>query len=179
MPTPPGRLLVATHELMDRRFRHTVVLLLAHQVERGAVGVVLNRPTTAAPPDRLDGWLAAIAPPSVLFLGGPVSAESVIAVAVADVEEPADGWTRLQGRIGVLDLHAAAKAHGLSGLRLFAGHAGWAPGQLEAEVDAGAWFVIDAVADDPLTGQPDRLWRAVLARQGGVFTTVPMDPELN
>jgi putative transcriptional regulator len=62
---------------------------------------------------------------------------------------------------------------------LFAGHSGWGPGQLDAEIAVGSWFVVDAAPDDPFTGSPEGLWRRVLARQGGIFSTVTADPSSN
>jgi putative transcriptional regulator len=67
----------------------------------------------------------------------------------------------------------------LDGLRLFAGYAGWGSGQLELEIASGAWFVVETTADDPFWHEPAELWRRVLRRQGGLFTTVSTNPTLN
>ena len=59
---------------------------------------------------------------------------------------------------------------------------GWSPGQLEAEIDEGAWYVLPAEPGDVFATQPDRLWRAVLRRQGGdlaFLATYPDDPDMN
>jgi putative transcriptional regulator len=67
-------------------------------------------------------------------------------------------------------------------LRIFAGYAGWSPGQLAAELEVGAWYVVDAEPGDAFTDTPDRLWRSVLRRQQGwlaVASTAPHDPSLN
>lgn len=176
-----GQLLVATHELTDQEFHRAVVLVLAHDADEGAAGVILNRPTGARPPSRLDAWQAIAATPAVMFKGGPVSRETLIAVAVAQEGHDPSGWQPLRGTLGVVDLHADATLVGteLAGIRLFSGYAGWETGQLEREIAVGAWFVVPPVPDDALTVAPDALWRAVLARQGGMFTTVPLDPNLN
>ena len=73
----------------------------------------------------------------------------------------------------------AAELGPLHAVRVFAGYAGWVPGQLEAEVAEGAWWVVDGPADDLITDEPESLWRRVLRRQGGLFLTVPEDPTLN
>ena len=117
----------------------------------------------------------------MLFNGGPVSRDTLLAVAVANGGQTPEGWQPVVGRMGVVNLRgdvARARAD-LVGLRLFSGYAGWQSGQLESEIAAGAWFVVEARPDDAVTDTPDELWRAVLARQGGLFTTVPMDPNLN
>lgn len=67
-------------------------------------------------------------------------------------------------------------------MRLFAGSAGWAPGQLDDELEEGAWWVLDAEAGDISTSQPDRLWGEVLRRQHGEvawFANHPDDPSAN
>lgn len=176
-----GRLVVASHDLTDASFHRTVVLVLAHDPDAGAAGVVLNRPGPPEAPDRLARWMSLAAPPTVLFTGGPVGPDTVIGIAAADAEDAPDGWQAVVDRIGVFDLAGdlAQVRRLVQAVRLFVGYAGWTAGQLEAEIAAGAWFVVDAHPSDPLTHAPDRLWRAVLARQGGVFTTVPDDPALN
>jgi len=67
-------------------------------------------------------------------------------------------------------------------IRVFAGYAGWGPGQLDEELAAGGWFVVDASADDAFDSEPDKLWSRVLSRAGGelaVIATYPIDPRLN
>ena len=73
-------------------------------------------------------------------------------------------------------------APAIADLRLFAGYAGWSGGQLETELGAGGWFVVDSEPLDAFTSRPDDLWRDVLARQRGrlsLFAACPMDPSLN
>lgn len=176
-----GRLVVATHELTNRAFRRAVVLLLAHDAEQGAAGVILNRPSEAELPERLQRWAPLAAPPAVMFLGGPVGRDTVIAVGQRDGDDDPTSWQQVIDGIGVVDLAGdvdLARAE-LRSVRLFAGYAGWSAGQLEREIASGAWFVVELDTDDPMTDRPDGLWRAVLARQGGLFTTVPDDPALN
>ncbi|MFJ9522153.1 YqgE/AlgH family protein [Kitasatospora sp. NPDC101801] len=181
-----GRLLVATPMLTDPNFARSVVLLLDHD-EQGALGVVLNHPTPIEVAAVLDGWSALAARPSVLFQGGPVGLDSALAVAVVPGEpgqaEPL-GWRRLHGAIGLVDLEAPPEllAGELGGLRVFAGYAGWSPGQLEAELAEGAWYLLDCEPGDIFCPEPERLWRAVLRRQRGplaVLATYPDDPTLN
>ena len=69
-----------------------------------------------------------------------------------------------------------------SRFRVFAGYAGWSPGQLSAEIESGAWFVLDADPHDVLSNQPDGLWSFVLRRQPGTvgwFANYPEDPAVN
>ncbi len=176
-----GRLVVASHDLTDSSFRRSVVLVLAHDTDAGAAGIILNRRGPADAPERLRRWLSMAAPPAVLFQGGPVGPDTVIGVGATDDPDGPDGWQPLIDDIGVFDLAGDIDAarQRLRAVRLFIGYAGWTVGQLETEIASGAWFVVDADPTDLLTATPAQLWRAVLARQGGLFTTVPDDPGLN
>ncbi len=82
-PLQRGALLVATPALGDPNFRRTVVLVLEHEDE-GSLGVVLNRPSTVAVGDVLEQWrpCADLAPPSVVFVGGPVSSATAVGLAL-------------------------------------------------------------------------------------------------
>ena len=161
-----GKLLVATPLIGDGNFDRTVVFMLTHQ-EEGAAGVVLNRPSGLLVSDALPQWAPHLAPPSTMFIGGPVSNESVVALARVHHDPDQEWWTSVLGPVGTLDLETEAEtaADALDGIRLFAGYAGWSPGQLEGEIESGAWFVVDAHPDDPLTPTPGDLWPTVLARQ--------------
>ena len=151
----------------DDNFVRTVVLVVEHSDE-GALGLVLNRPSTTGVGDPLPGWDAMAADPPVVFVGGPVSPDSAICLARVK-SEGIDGWTSLVGALGALDLsrHPDDAAAGIEELRVFAGYAGWAGGQLESELEAGGWFVVDARPEDVMTAEPDALWRHVLSRQRG------------
>ena len=184
-----GRLLVATPDLGDPNFFRTVVLMLEHTPD-GAVGVVLNRPTETELGEAAtdwEGWDELAAPPAVVFVGGPVSQTAVICVARRSDERPApeidaeaEGFQPVVGPLGVADLRRPPDA--VKAARIFAGYSGWGAGQLEGELAAGGWFVLDAVPGDVLTDQPDELWAQVLRRQGGrlaLFAACPPDPTLN
>lgn len=177
-----GKLLVATPMLGDPNFDRTVVWLLEHG-EEGALGVVLNRPSELAVADPLPSWVDRTEPLSVVFLGGPVSPSSVIALARVDGAIPDGTWEAVLGPIGVLDLSADPALLGaVAEVRCFAGYAGWGPDQLEGEIEQGAWFVLDVDPGDPFTVTPEGLWRSVLARQPNELARialVPDDPTLN
>jgi putative transcriptional regulator len=175
-----GRLVVASHDLTDGSFHRSVVLVLAHDPDAGAAGIVLNRPGPADVPERLMRWAPLLPSPHVVFRGGPVGPDTVIGLAVGhDVDLP--GWQVVRPGIGVIDLAGDADLAQtqVRAVRLFVGYAGWAADQLEDEISSGAWFVVDGDPSDVCTAEPAGLWRSVLARQGGMFTTVPDDPSMN
>ncbi|MER5742476.1 YqgE/AlgH family protein [Streptomyces sp. NPDC059913] len=178
-----GRLLVATPALADPNFDRAVVLLLDHD-EEGSLGVVLNRPTPVGVRDILTPWAGLAGEPDVIFQGGPVSLDSALGVAVIPGDEGPLGWRRVYGAIGLVDLEAPPEllAAALGSLRIFAGYAGWGPGQLEAELTEGAWYVVESEPGDVSSPRPERLWRAVLRRQRSelaMIATYPDDPSLN
>ena len=172
-----GRLLVATPRLGDPNFDHTVVFLLEHGDE-GALGVVLNRPSGLPVADPLPEWRRFAGAPDVVFVGGPVSTSSVIALARVERPLPVETWEPVLGGIGVLDLTADPDAIGaaIDDVRVFAGYAGWGPLQLEEEVTAGAWYLVDAEPADAFGNDPEQLWHRVLARQHGDLARVAMVP---
>jgi putative transcriptional regulator len=184
-----GRLLVATPLLGDPNFRRTVILIVEDEPEEGTLGVVLNRPTEVQVGQVLESWTELVTGPTVVFKGGPVSPNSALALALAQGEDEPLGWRSLDGsslmsRIGLVDLEAPPEllAGGITSLRVFAGYAGWGPGQLQAEIEEGAWYVLAGEPTDAFLAEPERLWPAVLRRQGGEFAivaTYPDDPMLN
>ena len=179
-----GRLLVAVPGLLDPNFRRTVVLVLDHD-DDGTFGVVINRPLEVEVDAVLPDWQSLATPPGRLFEGGPVGLDGAIGVTVVpDAADPPFGVDRVAGPFCLVDLDASPTdvTAGVSGLRVFAGHSGWSGGQVEAEIAAGDWFVLDADAGDPLSPVPEKLWSQVLRRQGGdlaLLANAPDDPLLN
>jgi putative transcriptional regulator len=179
-----GSLLVATPSLADPSFERTVVLLVAHE-PGGAMGVVLNRATEVPVSEVLGEWGTLAREPAVLFEGGPVQPESAICVArVRRGTDQPPGFQPFFGQLGTVDLGGEPDGvqERVDGLRVFAGYAGWAPGQLESEIESGSWFTFEALPGDAFMTRPDDLWAMVLRRQGGMIAAVahyPPDPTLN
>jgi putative transcriptional regulator len=179
-----GRLLIASPTLEDENFRRTVILVLDHGDE-GALGLVVNRPLEVDVSSVLPAWQPYTTAPGRLFQGGPVQLDSALGLVAlpGNGVEPV-GIRLLIGSIGLVDLDAPPEviASGLAGLRIFAGYAGWAAGQLEGEINDGAWYVVDSEPRDAFTDTPERLWREVLRRQRGrlaMVSTYPDDPTQN
>lgn len=146
-----GRLLVATPGLVEPTFARTVVLLLAHN-EEGALGVVVNRPGALPASEVLPHLAQLLGEPDRVFIGGPVSPSTALCLG-----RTADGHR-------VVDT-AGDDLAGVDLLRVLAGYAGWSGGQLEGEIAAGGWYVVDAERSDVFTAEPDDLYRTVLRRQ--------------
>ena len=182
-----GRLLVANPLLPDPNFDRTVVLLLASG-EEGALGLVLNRPSQMDVGEPLPQWEHLAAEPAVLFLGGPVQHQAVICLArnapgggppPAEEAEADEEWREVAPGVATIDLDQdpGAVDGRVRQVRMFAGYAGWSAGQLEGEIEAGAWWVVDAEPGDAFTLDPDRLWKQVLRRQGYPLAFVSWYPD--
>jgi putative transcriptional regulator len=173
-------LLVATPQLVDPNFMRTVILVLDMD-DDGALGVVLNRPSPVAVEAILPSWADTASEPAVLFQGGPVSTDSALGVAVLarEGQEVPPGFRAVDGRFGIVDLDAEADvlAPKVGGVRVFAGYAGWSAAQLEAEIEEGSWFVVEAEPDDLSEHDPEDLWRRVLRRQRSELAWVSLTPE--
>lgn len=176
-----GRLLLASTTLEDPNFLRTVVLIGLHS-EEGALGLVLNRPSTstvAAAVPQLEEMVDDAEP---VFVGGPVQSSSI--VMLAEFVDPEPAGLLVLGRIGLPAPEASLEdlAAATSRRRVYAGYAGWGEGQLDAELDRGDWIEQDALPEDVFCEQPEQLWSSVLTRKGGQYALLarmPLDPSQN
>jgi putative transcriptional regulator len=181
VPSLRGKCLIASPALVDPNFARSVVLIAEH-TEEGAMGLVLNRPTDAVVAEAVEELAGVVEPGEQVFAGGPVEEQSVM--VLAEFDDPAQAAAVVLDDVGFLPSDAALEE--LSGrtrrARVFAGHAGWGPGQLDAELDEGAWIVGDPDPGDIFSEDPDELWSSALERKGGAFALLarmPADPSVN
>lgn len=176
-----GKLLLATPELMDSNFHRSVVLVIEHNND-GAIGVVLNRQTEITSTEVLPKWVFSSGSDSLLFWGGPVQQESLLALGLLNQDSEAL-QNNLLNRITVIDLNQEIIDSELfTSARLYSGYSGWSPGQLNAEISSGGWIVAEANDNDPFVDQPTDLWSEVLERQEGFISRLaqyPDDPRMN
>jgi putative transcriptional regulator len=181
-PNLRGRLLIAGPSLTDPNFARTVVLM-AEYGEEGAMGVVLNRPAESLNVGEAVPELAGLVDPDEpVYVGGPVERNAVIVLAEFDDPDMA-GQLILPG-IGFAgaDTDFGELAGSVGRAKVFAGCAGWAPGQLDAEIGREDWIIADPAPDDLFASDSDVLWGDVLRRLGGnyaLIATMPPDPSLN
>jgi putative transcriptional regulator len=177
-PTEPieslrGKLLIAAPSLFDF-FRRTVILMVEH-TEEGAFGVVLNRASETTVGEAVPALADLTGADQPVWIGGPVAAESV--VVLGEFLDPAESPKLVIGEVGVVDPELGAE---LGRVRVFAGHSGWEPGQLEDELERDAWLIEPAITEDVFA--EDDVWSQTLQRRGGEYAllaTMPEDPSLN
>jgi putative transcriptional regulator len=175
-----GHLLIAGPNLLDPNFWRTVVLVGEHS-EEGALGVVLNR-TSETPVEAALPELTLLAEDlGAVHVGGPVQPSAV--VVLADFVDPDAAETLVLDSVGFLPPEVEPDTLGeLRRARVYAGYAGWGPGQLDDELEEGSWIVEPARPEDVFTDDPEGLWSDVLRRKGGHYELVsrmPLDPSLN
>ena len=182
----PGSLLVAMPSLTDPTFAGTVVFVLDHS-DTGTLGVVLGRPSQVEIRDVLPGWCDLAVEPGVFHVGGPCETDTALCLATCPTAPGEEGGPlrRVAGDVYLVDLDSdpADLQDELTGLRVFAGYAGWSPGQLAGEIAEGAWACVPGHPDDVLSAAAGpELWRSVMGRQTGrlaVLSTAPADPAAN
>ncbi len=181
MDSARGQLLIAGPTLLDPNFWRTVVLIVEH-TEEGALGLVLNRPSETTVGDAVPQLVDLVDLDDRLYIGGPVQPSAVI--VLAEFEDPSDAALLAFDDVGVLGTATSPDemASGVRNGRPFVGHAGWGPGQLDAEIERGDWITESARLQDPFTAEPHELWSTVLTRKGGSYALVarmPPDPSVN
>ncbi|WP_022928145.1 YqgE/AlgH family protein [Patulibacter americanus] len=174
-----GQLLVASPTIGDANFARTVVLIVDHDRD-GALGIVLNRPTETAVEAVVPDIAPMFAPDDVVHDGGPVQPDSLL--TVAEFRDPADAALLVLGRIGMVRGDEDPRCPDVDRARAYAGYAGWAPEQLDAELEAADWLVVPAQPDDLFVPDASRLWHLALERMGGPYALLahaPEDPSVN
>ena len=175
-----GMLLIATPELEDPNFDRTVILIAEHGSD-GSMGLVLNRALPVTVAEALPALASCVSDDVPLHQGGPVATDTVI--ALGDFSDTRSAAQMIFSTIGFLrgDLPPETSAPATSRVRVYCGYAGWASGQLEAEIERNSWYVVPANPDDVFADDQD-LWRRVLHRMGGRYAAIaqlPDDPSLN
>ena len=194
----PGDLLVATPRLVDPNFDRTVVYVIEHQ-EAGTLGVVINRISNIACAEAVPRWASRFDDDASVGLGGPVEPQGLLALGTttdADAPNPsrasasdlhpseiAGAFRAVARGVGLVDLTADPDEldADVGAVRIYGGHAGWGPGQLQGELTQGCWWVFGSAPSD-LIADATNLWHDVLARQpppARLLAGYPDDPQLN
>ena len=176
-----GQLLIAGATLPDPNFARTVVLVCEHS-EDGALGLVLNRGGELLVSDAAPELVQLAGDDATIDAGGPVQPDALL--VLGDFDDASYAAISVTGTVGLVgdgsDIDELAAVTRRA--RVFAGYAGWGPGQLDAELERDDWFVAPAGVDDIFDPDAEELWRRVLARKGGHYAVVarmPIDPSVN
>lgn len=159
--------LIARPGMPDPNFRESVVLVVQSESAE-ATGVIINRPTNRSLAELLPGErFEAFTDP--IFFGGPVAPQGLFALFQADRHSggavpmlPGVFLAVLPDSVDALLSKPPAK------IRFFSGYSGWAPGQLQAELDRGDWLVVDADDQTVFLRDTSRLWQDMVRRARAV-----------
>jgi putative transcriptional regulator len=182
MDSMRGKLLIASPALIDPNFHRTVILIAEHTGD-GAMGLVLNRPAETLVADVVPDLSDLADDGAPVYFGGPVAADSVI--VLAEFDDPALAGVLLDDDLGFVGSESGDLgdvAGGVRRARVFAGHSGWGPGQLEGELEDESWIVEPPQREEIFSEDADGLWSAVLRRKGreyALLSTMPPDPSVN
>jgi len=167
--------LIASPELKDPNFRETVVLV-THPREGGPWGVIINRPLDHRLSEVFTEYETLKNRKDVLFFGGPVAREGLVFL-VRSVEPPPRAVAVLPDVYFISDIDwiegLLQRPEPTRGLRVYAGYSGWAPGQLQREIERGGWHVMPADAENVFEKDPARIWPELIKRAGTKQTRHP------
>ena len=172
MKSLAGELLVAMPQMMDPRFARSVVYLCAHSEDAGAMGLVINKLVVSLTMDELFAHLkldpSAVGRSRPVHFGGPVDPGRGFVLHTSDYREEATLTVGDEFAVtATLDiLRAIGKGSGPQRSLLALGYAGWAPGQLDAEIQANGWLSVAADADLVFGDDLERKWERALAKLG-------------
>jgi putative transcriptional regulator len=178
-----GRFLIANPTLRDPNFSRTVVLLCEHGDE-GSMGVIINRPTEHTLTEAITGVPEKAT--QRLYWGGPVQQRMVLVLHRHADDAP--GTAPVSGGMALGTDHKAlirlleSLPDPARHVRVYSGYAGWAAGQLDAEMQQRSWIVASADPSLVFDVEPDKVWRRALQQLGPRYahlTTMPADPRVN
>ena len=165
-----GQLLVATPDMRDPRFVETVIYMVKHSAD-GAMGIVINRPIAKGSIEELlkgvDVEPKGAKGEIVIHYGGPVSPEAGFILHSDDVLF--ESSTKVKDGIAMTTdaklIEAISRGKGPRQSLLAVGYAGWAPGQLEDELKANAWFVVSGDKAFIFGKDADKKWRQAMDKR--------------
>lgn len=172
-----GQLLLDSGQLRGSFFQRTVVLICQHDAE-GAFGLVLNRATGSNAGEMIIADLPDTLKTCPLYLGGPVQPSALSYLHTDSFLPDANVMANLNMGHSLDSLIELGEAFSPTRkIRLFAGYAGWSPGQLEDEMKREAWLTYPASLELVFDASPDQLWQQVLNQKGWKYRLLAQMPE--
>jgi len=162
-----GKFLVASRDLGDPNFAQSVILLVHYSEDQGAVGLMINRATDVPISRVFQDLKEARGRKDPVYVGGPVDLNSVLALLKTSGKP--DNAERVFGNVYLISkkdaLQAAlASSADATAFHTYVGYAGWGAGQLEHEVELGAWHIMPADAANVFHADPDSVWPRLIRR---------------
>ena len=174
MELSKGKFLVASKQLRDPHFFETVVLLLEYD-SKGAMGLVINRPTTVKLSKVLPDIEGLQKRSDTIYLGGPVAKNQLM--LLIRTSSPPEG-----SRLVFKDIYLSSSQEIIEKMvdnpdtperfRVYAGYAGWAPGQLDHEVSRGGWHILQADEESVFDKTPSQIWPELIRRSSALWVRV-------
>jgi putative transcriptional regulator len=162
-----GRFLVSSSRIQDRIFGRSVILLITHD-NNGSMGLIINRQTDSKIADLLPDIKVLAKSTDTLYFGGPVSLSNVF-LLVRTGSKPGESENVFDdiyiSKSTVLLKRMADDKSAQSQFRIYAGYAGWAAGQLQAEVIRGDWTVMPADPDMLFDKDPAGIWDRLMPQK--------------
>lgn len=176
-----GQFLIASKNLKDTNFYKTVVLIVEHG-DDGAMGIVVNRPSSVKVAHALSEHFDLPDDDNVVYLGGPVEPGALFilhnASELDEHEKPVVPGLYVASSADVFEDVIKAASQGQVGLNyhVFCGCAGWAPGQLEGELARGDWYLHPADACSLFQTDPYELWDCQVSKVNQANRILPQSP---
>lgn len=181
LPPAAGKLLIAAPFLNDNNFLRTVILLCEYSSE-GAVGYVLNQP--------LDASISEVLPETgnvsqLIYKGGPVQMNTLHFVHTLPhllKGSPLPENICWGGDFEKLEQLLQKEKAPITSLKIFLGYSGWGAGQLEAEIEQGAWIVTAANASIVFETPSTWVWKKAIELLGTEYqylSQMPVNPSMN
>ncbi|MCX7871908.1 MAG: YqgE/AlgH family protein [Verrucomicrobiae bacterium] len=172
-----GQLLLDGGKLAGSYFHRTVVLICHHDAD-GAFGLVLNRKAEARVGDVLIANMPEILSEYPIFLGGPVQPTALSYLHSDEFLPNANIMPNLSVGHSLDELIEIGESiKDSTKLRVFAGYAGWSPGQLDDEMRRKAWLTHPATVDLIFTPEPEKLWQYIIRLKGPEYKLLAEAPE--
>jgi putative transcriptional regulator len=182
-----GQFVIATRRLRDPNFFRSVVLIVEHGSE-GAMGLVVNRPSSVTVARALEGHFELPETGDLVYVGGPVEPAALFILHNSDDLDSSERpvvpgvYIGSSGTIFEQVVQSAESGDSEMRFRVLSGCAGWSPGQLEGEVSRGDWLVRPATAALTFSPNPYEVWEAVcglISSDLGLIPSVRGNPEWN
>ena len=178
-----GDFLISNIDLADPNFFRSVILMITHD-ETGAFGLVVNHPSRFTLGEVIEGMESSEASGVPIYIGGPVQREALFVLhgpgpwyeAPVSREQPIDGVIFEPATAAMMEFLGSEWSGMPDGerpaVRIYAGYSGWAPGQVEGELETESWVVVPATRSIVFHANPQAAWAEAFAGKGPLYKII-------